>query len=773
MKDDFSQVVINNGIIREVLTDTMKYKKPYTILNVISTGADFSAGDRLMRVFAAHYDFDAENKKYEAKITFDEVLAGTKESKALLKKNARKQELFANASITEADYFADKNVISEDEFKTKFRYFCDAVANSGTIIANDLNNSIEALNKIGEANWIRNRMYGATAFEQDRVKNDLYPSATRDLMEQVALREFGVVVNSYKDNIDVLHKMVTAYGLNEDLIKDNQILEVINQAKEALSEQGVEKYRNGSIEYKFESWLSGRGALSPVTPYAKNSKNYVDIHTPNMDALEDAINNKKPIVIMQASTTGISPTDVPIGCTLIALKYDEELKNYVRVMTSEDGHKKKLQDIVFMQGSKNAVLKSREKFLKDKEKCLVTGRGEAYDCFAHAGLDYEEYIKGYGRNHTPLLTEAEAKAHIAAFFEKAHRYCPDFVMVSNSSSSIDKNISFSGAYLKKIGNLAEFEMPFIDGTQLLKEYTYQKYTGRRDFGDSIIDFSNWKGEKFGLEDFFAYYIGYENEKELIGCDEKAAFTGQIIMTYVNDYYAEKEKQQNKASVVAIAQPVAEKDEQQTQIPSEKEEIVEETYDLIDDESFFDSEMEDELEYEDAEPNNNEVKNKDSVDSFEDFEQFADFDTFEEEDIELIEKEENNSEVYESEELVDYEDTGLDLSEETPNFAFNFGFVKAEKTDEMRDRVDDKTSAPNQKVYGSGDASVDIVVADNVKKVGEAKLPNVEESSEYKALLAMMQKMMSKIDTLTEQIDEQRAIIDKLSKNKVGKGKPED
>lgn len=503
-----------------MLGDTLKEKDALVFINVSTTGIDNA--DCMLhsptRVCVQEYSFDEEIGAYVPKLTFDKMVQATPEGIKYAMDNAEKYDVFKNGGINARDYLNGTNVLSVEDFQKEFHFFMESFNLDDTlIIANNTDFCINYLNKIGCGTELDNANKVDRAIDQTKLTTEYLSEkgvggrkTLEDLRNYIENRdeEKGKEKIIGGDNrIKVMFNFVEKYG-RESRILDGEysvyFSERNRETYESFVQRGKEKYQESGLEDKFKT-LIAKGTIS---------EDVVDRSYPcDMNDLFDVLEgktDKKGIIVMQTATTGFTAGNAPIQFT--AIVYDIEQETLVG---------KKMLSIDIQADSKSLNL---------AKQAMENGD---FDAFAYTGIKFEDYMKGISSVSKEVNTEEMAVRKINAFFKEFS--FKDYALVSNGKAR-NSDMSFSQKALERLGNMAMLNEPFIDCSQVIKEYLYMCMETGKECGILDLDKIDGKAFTFSLENM----ANANDLGELKGTQDRCMATINLIDMINNDLHNEKE-----------------------------------------------------------------------------------------------------------------------------------------------------------------------------------------------------------------------------------------
>lgn len=501
------------------LEDAIKERENFAFLVVSTTGIDNSSCDAHTptRVCLKEYEFDSVVGAYKEALVFDELVKCSDEGLANAVANSEKYDVFKNGGIDVTKYISGEGVLSVDEFKDKFNFFMDSLIEGDSepvFIANGTNFCISYMDKIGCADKLidlkeAEKIIDQTVITKEYIDKMSIPSktATLDVLNHYVQNKdvsspASKIVGTDK-RADAMANFVIHYGrenkwlFNDVLVHYNKINQ---ETYENFVQKGKDRYLESDFEGKFATLL-GKNIISADVvdrDYPCDLNNLYDILEGKTD--------KKGIIVMQSATTGFTAGNFPIQLTAMVYELNDS---------------KDLDGVCIMSMDINADKKSISKALQNKE----SGN---FDAFAYTGINSADYIKGISSSDGNVLSADEAVDMINRFFKQFPT--SDYAILSNGKSK-NNDLSFTQDSLTKIGNMSVCNAPYIDFTQVIKEYTYEHMKGN--MPNEVIDLDRIDGSnfKFSLE-----CIAENNDIEVVNKHTKDKCWA--MATIVNAIYQE-------------------------------------------------------------------------------------------------------------------------------------------------------------------------------------------------------------------------------------------
>lgn len=503
-----------------MLGDTLKDKDTLVFVNVSTTGLDNA--DCMLhsptRVCVQEYSFDEEIGAYIPKLTFDKMVEATPEGIKHALDNLDKYDVFKNGGINAREYLNGTNVLSVEDFQKEYHFFMESFNTDNTlIIANNTDFCINYLNKIGCGTELDNANKIDRVIDQTKLTSEYLTEkgikgkrTLEDLRNHLENRNDDASkerIIGGDNRIKVMFDFVEKFG-RESRILDGEysvyFSERNRETYESFVQRGKEKYQESGLEDKFKT-LIAKGTIS---------EDVVDRSYPcDMNDLFDVLEgktDKKGLIVMQTATTGFTAGNAPIQFT--AIVYDMEQDGLV-------GRKMLSMDIKADSKSLNLAIQEKN-----------NGK---FDAFAYTGINLDDYMAGKSSVSKEVNTEEMAVRKINAFFKEFS--FKDYALVSNGKAK-NSDMSFSQKALEGLGNMAMLNEPYIDCSQVIKEYLYKCMETGKECGILDLDKIDGKAFTFSLENMaMANDLG-----DLKGTQDRCVATINLIDMIDNDLRKERE-----------------------------------------------------------------------------------------------------------------------------------------------------------------------------------------------------------------------------------------
>lgn len=457
MKETFD--IPNADLLR--LSITLKEQKPYIILSVSSTGInnkDFQ-NNQPMRVYMQEFVYDESRQEYTRGMTFDKLIKCSSEALDNALKNESCFDVFTYSGVNKDDYINGINVLEVSDFRMAFNSFIDGAATGTCFIANGLPFCISMLESIDCADRLLELVNTQQSLDQRALTKAYFKQHTIS-PKKTTLEALNDVLRNYEEGhtekicgtenrIRVISDFVDRYGVEEGyLIPDNENnARMTSTLLQDMQVSGRKKYLNADLDAKFDMLINNpKQALSPEV---KDRDFDCDLNR-----LYDILEGKKDvkgIVFFQVGTTGFKADNMPIQFSAVLC----ELREGRLVATK--------QQYFDIRTENRAIQKALD--LKNK--------GE-FDAFAYTGIDIDAYFEGYQtdpsgvKSAKPQKDKDSAANTINRFFEK---YPPsEYPLITNGRGRDGQ--SFSQTALSQMANVSILNTPYIDFTQIIKEYSY-------------------------------------------------------------------------------------------------------------------------------------------------------------------------------------------------------------------------------------------------------------------------------------------------------------
>ena len=494
MKETFD--IPNADLLR--LSITLQEKKPYIVLAVSSTGINNAAfqDNQPIRMYMQEFVYDENRQEYTRGMTFDKLIKCSSEALDYALKNESGFDAFAYSGVNKEDYINGINVLEVSDFKTNLNSFIDGAAEGTCFITNGLPFCVSMLESIDCADKLIELVNNQQVLDQRALTTAYFRQHTIS-PKKTTLEALNDVLRNYEEGhtpkiygtenrIRVISDFVDRYGAEEGyLIPENEnnarMTSTLLQDMQAL---GRKKYLNADLDAKFDMLINNpKQALSPEV---KDRDYDCDLNR-LYDILEGKI-GVKGIVFFQVGTTGFKADNMPIQFSAVLC----ELREGKLVATK--------QQYFDIRTENRAIQKALD--LKNK--------GE-FDAFAYTGIDIDAYFEGYQtdpsgvKSAKPQKDKETAANTINRFFEK---YPPsEYPLVTNGRGRDGQ--SFSQTALSQMANISILNTPYIDFTQIIKEYSYVAHY------DSQYPCNVLLNEAKGVKNFSLAEVG-QHQAELKG-----------------------------------------------------------------------------------------------------------------------------------------------------------------------------------------------------------------------------------------------------------------
>lgn len=457
MKETFD--IPNPNLLR--LSVALQEQKPYMVLSVCSTGVNNSdfQGNQPTRVFIQEYVYSTERQEYLKGMTFDKMVKCSPEALDYALKN-KSVDVFANGGINKDDYINGKNVMEVSDFKTAFSAFLEGAAEGTLFIANGSAFCNAMLASIDCSDEFEELIKNQQVLDQRALTTAYFTQHTIS-PQKTTLEALNDVLHNYKvghtekicgadKRVRVIADFVDRYGVEQGfLVPDNEnstrITSTIFQDMQAL---GRKKYLNADLNAKFDMLINNpKQALSAEVLEREHDCDLNRLY----DIIEGKNDNVKGVVFFQVGTTGFKADNMPIQFSAVLC----ELREGRLVATK--------QQYFDIRTEQRAIQKALD----------FKNKGE-FDAFAYTGIDIDAYFEGYQtdpsgvKSSKPQKDKDSAANTINRFFEK---YPPsEYPLITNGRGRDGQ--SFSQTALASMANVSILNAPYIDFTQIIKEYSY-------------------------------------------------------------------------------------------------------------------------------------------------------------------------------------------------------------------------------------------------------------------------------------------------------------
>ena len=555
MKSNFSPKV-NLQKIEEELTA----KKDILTISLGSSGLN-NKGESIhkpVRLDAILYHYNEKEDVYTEQITFSKLVYCGDEAYNEAVKNADSNgyDAFKRNGIDRDKYKAQEGVLSVTDFKKELDFFVNSIDTENTsVIVNGLQFTKEMLKTIGCENTIRNLdnenhniidavKITSELFEKNNVTSKMIGEDTgriKNTLDYGLLYTKGCLDEQHKNlalrgglakcraMYDVASYEARKKGILPDNVLETMKIENIDMIN-AMSVKGKAEYAGSPLANKFEYFLEKK-IISPEVA----DRNYPCDLNNLLDALDETKTpEKKGFIIMQVATSGFNAKNLPIQCGVAVL----ERKNGTLVpAVNQKGEKVAFyHDIAVSEDVRKAM---------DRQ---MTSERSPFDAYKYTGIDRERYIQGLktqafpnGNANERLISGEELNIKLKEIFDK---YPTDQYTLVTLGTDNKSNISFSGNALKKIGNLAQYDLKkpdYIDFSKVIYEYSFAKFVGRNDIPKNVIikDIENLEKFNFALDN-----VASNHGKKVDQTLRKCVFVAQLVKR-INEQQKELEQTYGK------------------------------------------------------------------------------------------------------------------------------------------------------------------------------------------------------------------------------------
>ena len=494
MKDDFTI----NTLYLDTLEETLKEKKPLLVINVGTTGVDNSSfsNHTPMRVNVQELNYDEKTKNYEPIMTFDKIIACSAEA---LNHN-RTMDIFAYNNIDKDKYAKGEDVTPVDKFQKEFCELLDEYKKADIkYITNDTEFCIKYLSKINCAEQLKNESNAGNVLDLQKMakeylsKGAYAPTKTvnlKNLIEtaktkvNLPLTEEEKILHGVDVRSKAIAEFIRLYGAEKGVLlsaEERHFEAVQNDIIEDMSQKGRKGYEETDLQGKIDALFRMNVVSEDI--YDRNSRCELN---KLLNVLEGKGKNiAKGFIVMQSATTGFGANNVPIQFSAIAYSLENGMPRLKENMSIN-------------------IQADRKSLNMAKNNC--TKAYKPFDAFAFCGIDINSYEEAILNNENPsssnekkskkVYTQEEAVNCITQFFSN-YDLNKDWALITSGNSE-NSNRSFTQESLTKLGNMELNDAPYIDFTQVLKEYVCKCHHEGKDIS---IFHNEWKERNFGLDSF--------------------------------------------------------------------------------------------------------------------------------------------------------------------------------------------------------------------------------------------------------------------------------
>ena len=496
------------------LEEAMRDHKPFAAMAISTTNKPNDPAVEPVRMVVQEYVYDEELKRYKEGIGFDKMVKCSQEQLDFML-TCESYDYFGSAGLDKDAYIRGEGVLSKEQFNTEFLSFMKAleqdektllVINGGAEFAGRTLAKISpeatqaVLTKDRERTAVSQTTLTGEYFKKHGIKKPLTLENLRDEIVPKPSGSFRDMLMEDSPRMEDFQKMskeefcktakVTGYQYDatvadiknheakiigtdnrvamiarfaETVGREAKILESEFDAhwreasvadRQAMSEQGKERYANADFERKLEILVSHK-VVDPDVVMDRSTDCDLNKFLNLMEKKGvDGDGHNKGFVVLQAATTGFDKRGVGDPIQVSAVAYT----------LNDNG------TIDPTDGIGNLTIQASERAVQTAiSRAEATGR-EHFDAFAYTGIDINAYRAGEG-----VVSQAEANKALKEFFAQ---FPPsDYPIISNGSGKNDPSLTFSQEALLAIGSQKAFAESHdsVDFTQVIKEYSYMAY----------------------------------------------------------------------------------------------------------------------------------------------------------------------------------------------------------------------------------------------------------------------------------------------------------
>ena len=569
-----------------IIEDILNKKKDFVVFSVSTSGIDNTTYNKHLPIRAAaqHYVFNSSYGKYELQDTFDKLIACDKEIIDYSMTRLEKYNPFTSAKIDREKYLKGEGVLSQEEFKKEFyEYFEPFKVGKVPIITNNFKHSVTYLDKIGCGELLTEKRKENEVADQTEASKEYVTSIGRDekkyyLGDIMNIME-GKPENAPRPNVSgtverckIIADFVIYYGREKGFLIDERTAERNKQDimdSENFKNEGKEKYRNSSLEEKLNTLISKK----VIVPDMINDPSS-DCALNHFYEMYSKKNGNKGFTVLMVATTGFDAGDVPIQVAIQPWNIND------------DG------GCTFV--SKGACVFNVQADSYSLKRAIEIKEGGGFDAFAYAGIKLEDYKLG-----KKVFSEEQAVSAIRNYFEDYS--LNDYPLLVNGTSR-NKKMSLAGAAISKISSLPICEAPFIDFTQVIKEYFYAAYNDQEKYSvNAMLPNKEVTPASFSLEAIVMANGSSSINGAKLRCGATAYLAGAIGKQYVNEI-AKKEDM-----VIAVPSAYRKKDEEEEYTEEDAETLIDNvTNDFVEDENETAEEIEEKEKTTEKEEDENDI-----------------------------------------------------------------------------------------------------------------------------------------------------------------------
>ena len=530
------------------LTDEMiKAKAPFITVAVSLTGDNNSGYSKHtpLRIVASAYEYDDSYGGYALSESYDKVIACSKEALDIATNSATKYKAFAEAGVDKKAYLNGENVVNLDDAIKEFDTLLEKYNDKDAVIVTNLKqHTVDSLalsnSKMIDAYKDRRiidmgdffaEYYGkkkSLGFAKEYFAN---PDVDTETLKSAKL------VGTDK-RCDAMKDIIITYSRNRDMLIDKITMERNKAdiaAKEEYSRRGKEAYANAPLEAKLD-FLQKNLKINAENLLDRNAD--VDINK-----LYDIFDKKEGNIgftILAVGTTGFGAENLPIQVALLACKL-------------KDG------GAIDVVGNKVFNVRADKRCV---EKAIAEAQRGGYNVFTRAGINIDDYRNGIG-----VVSEDETTTIIDEFISDFP--LEDYPVITNGKSK-DGTYSFAGEALSKITNVPIINAPFVDFTQVTKEYFCKYFIDENIKENVLCPIESWGNRGFSLDE-----LADANDMGKIDSGYKKVATIAFFCSRLgSQYLALRDKGLVKKSDYVKPEPeeVQTEEVKETPVPEVKEEI---------------------------------------------------------------------------------------------------------------------------------------------------------------------------------------------------------
>lgn len=476
----------------DTLKKSIEKKQPYAIMMVDTTGVDNDdyVGHMPTHVYVQQYVFNAQTGQYEpSNMKFEAYVKAPDEAIQEAETHIADYDIFKDNGFTKEKYTSE--AIDVEAFKDQFNLFMKGIEkDTALVLANGEKRFAETyLDKIGCADVLKSLRQQHRLLEQ----GDLFKEYLRvnPLGKTMAERKNDIkTINEYitgTDNIDLTKAKWRVEAVNDFIVHYARGIKILEGDWEAywkereindsrlLSEEAKKKYKNSSIKEKLNTLIE----MKTIDPEAIQSK------TSNCDfrrLLRGFSSGKYKIALfMQVATTGFDkskPYPLSVGEPMqISFLAAPIVNGHIPANPKE-----------CIAGLRLCIKVSGEAL----SQAVQRAKNGGFNAFEHyIGCNYDKAIE-YNEN---AKTIDAANANIINFFNKIGDINNCLIITCGKAD----DTSIAGQALRQLGTHAVISAPYIDYSQVIKEYTFMATNDSAYRDNVLVDPENFNGN-FSLEE---------------------------------------------------------------------------------------------------------------------------------------------------------------------------------------------------------------------------------------------------------------------------------